>query len=125
MKNIAIKLTMCAAVICFGPMSVQAMPMGHSSNAISIVQADQAAPILLAKSQVVKTKKKAATRNKNGQRRNGQAFRTPVVGPKDTCNSSDPFYGGDCSPDALAERCEGAWGMSSEPGGGVSCEPAE
>lgn len=44
-------------------------------------------------------------------------------GTKDTCNSSHPFYGGDCSPEALTKRCDNAGGgMSSEPGGGVTCD---
>ena len=113
-----LKITLTTFAIFLGAASAQAMP-GHQS--LQGLERDHFASGFVHDIAGRKFRRARTARRARGAGASGFAANGGTV--QDTCTSSDPFYGGDCSPKALTSRCDAAGGgMSSEPGGGVTCD---
>jgi len=113
-----LQITLTTLLIIFGASTVQAMP-GHM--ALDAQNANQNVNGYV--HDIASRKMKRTRTARRAKRRGGSGFASNGGPVKDTCTSSNPFYGGDCSPKKLTSRCDAAGGgMSSEPGGGVTCD---
>ena len=121
------KLAILATMV-LGASYAQAAPLGHVAVGVGAQQESSGLVHQVAQRKLRKKRKmrRFKARSRRTARRGGRGvggFKGKGGVVKDTCTSSHPFYGGDCSPEALTSRCDAAGGgMSSEEGGGVTCE---
>ena len=113
-----LKFTLASIAILISAGSVQALPGNQTQGSWAANQSATSLVHTIGQRKVrrAKMRRRARTSGASGFAANGGTV-------QDTCTSSNPFYGGDCSPKALTSRCDAAGGgMSSEPGGSVTCD---